>query len=207
MNEYEYGAQEFHAGDSVVLEIEGKEKEYTVLAVAGAASSQCMSYSSGGYESPVFAEPVFAQMFPDMKNPIHCLFDAKDDAFAQLNEQAADIAARNGLSVLTRLTAEEEFKQMQRTYSMGGIIVALIFGIIGILNLVNVIFTGVLARQREFASLRSIGMTRKQLRRLLVCEGVMYAFLAGAAALLLSAVLSVLLVKNLAQGVWYMKYH
>ncbi len=43
LNEYEYGAQEFHAGDSVVLEIEGKEKEYTVLAVAGAASSQCMS--------------------------------------------------------------------------------------------------------------------------------------------------------------------
>lgn len=207
LNEYEYGAQEFHAGDSVVLEIEGKEKEYTVLAVAGAASSQCMSYSKGGYESPVFAEPVFAQMFPDMKNPVHCLFDAKDDAFAQLNEQAADIAARNGLSVLTRLTAEEEFKQMQRTYSMGGILVALIFGIIGILNLVNVIFTGVIARQREFASLRSIGMTRKQLRGLVVCEGVMYAFLAGAAALLLSAVLSVLLVKNLAQGVWYMKYH
>lgn len=205
--DYSYESQEFHAGDVIELEIDGTAKEYIVLAIAGLANSQCMSYSKGGYESAVFAEPVFLERFPDMDTPIHCLFNAKEGAFDSLNEQAADLAARNGLAVLTRLTAEEEFKEMQQTYSISGIIVAVILGVIGILNLVNVIFTGVIARQREFASMRSIGMTRKQLRKLIVYEGMMYALFAGAAGILCSGVLSVSLVKTLARDMWFMKYH
>lgn len=205
--EYLYDVQEFHAGDVIELEIDGTAKEYTVQAIAGLASSQCMSYSKGGYESAVFAEPVFLETFPHMDTPIHCLFNAADGAFDALHEQAADLAARNGLMVLTRLTAEEAFREMQQTYSMSGIIVSAILGTIGILNLVNVILTGVIARQREFASMRSIGMTRRQLKRLVVYEGVMYALFAGAAGILCSGILSVSLVRILAGDIWYMKYH
>lgn len=204
--EYYDENQEFHAGDVIELAIDGKSKEYTVMAVAGLAASQCMCYSKGGYEAVVFAEPVFTGMFPDMENPIHCLFYAKDGQFDDLNAQVEAVAAKWGLSVLTRLTAEEEFKEMQRTYSMGGIIVALILGTIGILNLINVIFTGVLARQREFASMRSIGMTAKQLKKLVIYEGMMYAVFAGVTAMVLSGILSVSLVKHLTAGIWFMKY-
>ncbi len=204
---YYYESQEFHAGDVIGLEIDGTVKEYTVMAVAGAASSQCMSYSKGGYESAVFAEPVFSNLFPEMKNPIHCLFNAQEGAFDSLNEQSMDIAAQNGLTVLTRLTAEEEFRQMQRTFHMGGMIVSAILGAIGVLNLANVILTGIIARQREFASMRSIGMTKHQLQTLIVIEGAMYTLFAGATAMLLSAFLSVALVQRLAAGMWYMKYH
>lgn len=44
---------------------------------------------------------------------------------------------------------------------MVGIVTALILGGIGVLNLVNMILTGVIARQKEFAAMRSIGMTQK----------------------------------------------
>ncbi len=205
--EYEYESQVFHAGDLIELEINKTAKEYTVLAIAGLAQSQCMSYSKGGYESAVFAEPVFLEKFPAMNTPIHCLFDAKDGTFDSLNEQATDLASRNGLTVLTRLTAEEEFNEMQNTYSSSGIIVAVILGAIGILNLVNVILTGVIARQREFASMRSIGMTKKQLQKLIIYEGILYALFAGAAGILCSGILSVTLVKTLARDMWFMKYH
>lgn len=204
--EYDYDSQELHAGDVIGLETGGTVKEYTVMAVAGAAISQCMCYSKGGYESVVFAEPVFKAMFPDMENPIHCLFNAKDGQFEQLNTQVQDLAAQNGLTVLTRLTVEEEFKEMKQTYSMGGVIVAVILGAIGVLNLVNVIFTGVIARQREFASMRSIGMTRKQLQKLVVYEGLMYALFAGIVSMMLSGILSVTLVKYLTIDLWFMKY-
>ena len=50
---------------------------------------------------------------------------------------------------------------------MVGIVVSVILGSIGTLNLVNVILTGVIARQREFAAMRSIGMTKKQLTMIL----------------------------------------
>ena len=205
--EYNYEAQEFHAGDIIEAEIKGTVKEYTVLAVVGVEQAQEMSYSSGGYEAIAFPESVFLQMFPEMQNPIHCLFDAKEGSFDTLYEKVEKIAEGNNLSVLTRLTAEAEFKEIKTTFSMVGIVVSVILGSIGTLNLVNVILTGVIARQREFAAMRSIGMTKKQLRKLMICEGVLYAVLAGMMGLFISAILSMTLVKGITAGIWYMKYH
>ena len=96
------------------------------------------------------------------------------------------------LSVQTRLTAEEEFKEFQDMYRMVGLVSSLILGGIGILNLINMILTGVIARQKEFASMRSIGMTKKQLRKMIVYEGMYYAVLAGVVGIAASGVLSLL---------------
>lgn len=204
--EYHYEAQRFHAGDVIEAEIGGTVQEYTVMAVAGVPNSMLMSYSSGGYEVIAFAEPVFLKMFPAMQSPVHCLFNAEEGMFDELNEQIGAIAEYNGLSVQTRLTAEEHFKGIQSTFSMVGIVISLILGVIGILNLVNVILTGVIARQREFASMRSIGMTKMQLQKMVVYEGIFYAALAGVTGILISGVLSVTLVKGMAVNMWFMQY-
>lgn len=204
--EYHYESQRFHAGDVIKAEIGGTVREYTVMAVAGVPNSMLMSYSSGSYEMIAFAEPVFLEMFPEMQDPVHCLFNAEEGAFDGLNEQVSAIAEYGGLSVQTRLTEEEDFKELQNTYNMVGVVISLILGVIGILNLVNVIMTGVIARQKEFASMRSIGMTRKQLQRMVVYEGILYAALAGVAGILISCVLSLTMVKGMAASMWFMRY-
>lgn len=204
--EYYYESQELHAGDVIEVEIEGTVKEYTVMAVIGTLNSLNMSYSAGGYEAITFSEPVFREMFPENQDPIHCLFDTEEDSFDSINSYLQDFTQENGLSLQSRLTAEEAFDELQGTYSAVGIIVAVILGIIGVLNLINVIFTGAIARQREFASMRSIGMTQKQLRKLFVYEGIMYAVLAGASAIVISAAVSMTLVKGLTAGLWFAKY-
>lgn len=61
-------------------------------------------------------------------------------------------------------------------YIMGGGI-ALILALIGILNYVNIMYTGVVARKLEFAVMESIGMTSKQMRKLLLFEGAGYAII------------------------------
>lgn len=205
--EYLYEVQEFHAGDVIEAEIGGTVREYTVMAVVGVAAAMDMSYSKGGYEAITFAEPVFLKMFPDMQDPIHCVFNAEEGKFDAVNRQVGMLSEQCGLSVTTRLTAEEEFQEMKRTYGMVGLAVSGILGMIGLLNLVNVIMTGAIARQREFASMRSIGMTKKQLRTLMVYEGILYAALAGIIGILLGALLSAVLVRNLTEGLWFMKYH
>ncbi len=43
--------------------------------------------------------------------PVHCLFDAGEEAFDEINAQVSAIAESNGLSVQTKLTAEAEFKE------------------------------------------------------------------------------------------------
>lgn len=205
--QFHHELQRFHAGDVIEAKIGGNVQEYTVMAVVGVPNSMLMSYSAGSYEVIVFAEPVFLEMFPTMQSPIHCLFNAKDGMFDELNEQVSAIAEYSGLSVQTRLTEEEAFKEMQNMYSMVGSVISLILGVIGILNLVNVIMTGVIARQKEFASMRSIGMTKKLLQRMVVYEGSLYAALAGVTGILISSVLSLTVVKGLVANMWFMRYH
>lgn len=132
---------------------------------------------------------------------------AAENTFDQLNEEVCTITAYGGLSVQTRLTAEEEFKEFQYMYKMIGLVISLILGGIGILNLINMILTSVIARQKEFAAMRSIGMTQKQLRKLVIYEGICYAILASVVGIALSAVLSLTLVRTLAENMWYMKYY
>lgn len=206
-DEYYYDISEFHAGDTIEAEINQTVHEYTVMAVAGSAISLNMSYSKGGYESLAFPEPVFLKMFPQTAGPIHCLFNAAEGRFDDINEATVLSAQRNGLSVLSRLSAEEEFKQMKTAYEIAGTTVSLIIGTIGLLNLMNVILTGVIARRLEFASMRSIGMTKKQLLQLIIYEGFLYAASAGIIGIAAGSILSVTLVKELSADLWYMKYH
>lgn len=44
--------------------------------------------------------------------------------------------------------------------------------LIGLLNFINILFGSVIARQREFAIMESIGMTKRQLFRMLIWEGL-----------------------------------
>lgn len=121
-------------------------------------------------------------------------------------EEAQEMASQMSGSVITKQSAEQEFDEMQGTYRMAGVVLAGIFAVIGILNLTNVILTGAIARQNEFAVMRSIGMSRRQLRRLFLYEGILYAVISGAAGVLLSAVLSLTAVKAVVSGWWFAKY-
>ena len=67
--------------------------------------------------------------------------------------------------------------------------------------------TGAIARQNEFAVMRSIGMTRKQLRRLFIFEGVSYMVLVMICGTLVSGLLSVTAIKSIAASFWFSQYH
>ena len=47
-------------------------------------------------------------------------------------------------------------------------------GFIGALNFLNTVMTSMLARQKELAVLQAVGMTGKQVRKMLVFEGLLY---------------------------------
>ena len=48
---------------------------------------------------------------------------------------------------------------------LGGVLSGVI-AVVGTLNFLNAILTGMIARRREFAVLQSVGMTRRQLKRM-----------------------------------------
>lgn len=56
-----------------------------------------------------------------------------------------------------------------------GFAISLIIAFIGILNFINSMLTAIVSRQKEFAMIQSIGMTKRQLRCMLIDEGLCYA--------------------------------
>ena len=71
----------------------------------------------------------------------------------------------------------EQFHQMYFSIGLLGNGAAILLIVIGLINFVNVMLTGVMARKNEFAIMESIGTTKKQIRKILTLEGGFYALI------------------------------
>ena len=69
----------------------------------------------------------------------------------------------------------EEFNQMFYSVNLLGNGAAVLLIVIGLINFINVMLTGVVARKNEFAIMESIGTTKKQIIKILTLEGGIYA--------------------------------
>ena len=99
-----------------------------------------------------------------------------------------------------------EFESMRSMFLILGAALSFIVGLVGILNFFNAIFTGIITRRREFAVLQSIGMTGRQLKRMLMLEGLLYTLGAVAASLVLAVVLGPLAFTAIESLFWFFTY-
>ena len=74
----------------------------------------------------------------------------------------------------------ESFKENQIAERIIGNSVSVLFLAIGILNFINLMMTGIFSRKYEFAVMQSIGVTNKQMRKLITVEGLYYAVMTTA---------------------------
>jgi len=102
----------------------------------------------------------------------------------------------------SRVALKNEVRNAKLVFGVIGGSLAGILGLIGALNFVNVISVGILSRKRELAALESVGMTRKQIRAMLVLEGVGYAAFTLLLALTLGNVAAVFAYNVLATDGW-----
>lgn len=80
--------------------------------------------------------------------------------------------------------------------------ITILFMLLGMLNYINTIVTDLLSRRRELALLECAGMTRKQLKRMLIKEGLRYSL----SAIGLSAVEGILLLPALLKAIRLKEY-
>ena len=81
----------------------------------------------------------------------------------------------SGISMTSRIESMEELHHAKMAVMVLGGSISLLIALIGILNFVNVMSVSVVARKRELTTLESIGMSRKQIREMLISEGLCYA--------------------------------
>ena len=141
--------------------------------------------------------------------PMFYLFDTPDDiSEASAENYLTDLTA-NDLSELmyeSKATLRAEFEDFQNMFLLLGGLLCAIIGLVGVLNFSNAMMTGILSRRREFAVLQAVGMTNRQLKTMLIYEGLFYAMSSVSAAFILSLAVGPLAGKMLGSMFWFFEY-
>ncbi len=106
----------------------------------------------------------------------------------------------------SKTTYAEEFESFRSMFLLLGGALSFIVGLVGVLNFFNAVLTGILTRRREFAVLQSVGMTGRQLKTMLVWEGLLYALGSVALAAALSIAAGPLLGTAMNGMFWFFTY-
>ena len=179
--------------------------DYTVCAYVIVPNSMSFRYYSPGYS---FVLPV-EKLNHDSRQesiPMFYLFDTPDDiSEASAENYLADLTADDlsGLMYESKATLRAEFEGFQNMFLLLGGLLCTIIGLVGVLNFFNAIMTGILSREREFAVLQAVGMTGRQLKAMLVYEGLFYALSSALSAFVLSFVLNPLVGDLLENMFWF----
>ncbi|GGD72387.1 FtsX-like permease family protein [Paenibacillus nasutitermitis] len=162
----------------------------------------------GGFVSPQF-QVSFGGMAPNVYVSHNAMKQIiKDPILYKMNIQANKkdqpriqeqletlIAGDREIELTSKLQWAEKLESAKIIFYLLGGAITLILAAIGILNFISTMFTSVVVRKHEFAVMESIGMTRRQLRKMLLLEGMGYA------------VISTLLISSLGTLISYGAYH
>ena len=190
-------------------EEEAKEVEYSVCALVTVPYSISFRYTSLGYDIVLPADRLKEDSGTELI-PKFYMFDTPDSQTEASAEQYLQKLTAGDTSTLmyeSKASIRREFTQFKNMFLICGSALCAIIGLVGILNFFNAIMTGILSRKREFAVLQSVGMTRRQLKHMLIYEGLFYAVGSIIASLILSVVLSPLLGNMMSDMFWFVSYH
>lgn len=199
-------ASYYQPGD--VIQLDGMKKSYEVMAVLDtdalyAAGTQF--YNMGGFKVFWPAE----EFIKAVKAPVILSATLHVDP-AKLGEVEAAVKAAAAPHPTLIVKSREEYKQeMQsfiRIFQTIGYSLCFIVALIGILNYINTAITGMLSRRNEFAILESVGMTRKQLKTMLVAEGLYSVLLTIAIAGTAGLSLTYLVAKGVADHMAFTEF-
>lgn len=199
----------YDIGDKVTIDFgNGKSKEYEVLALGD------IPYALSPQHSHMFE--VFFTLPADefvrhtgITGAMKLAFDAAPERYDEVEQWVKNYCETvdPNMDYRSKSTYAEEFKETQQMFLMVGCSMSAILALIGILNFINAVITSIQTRRREFAVLQSVGMTGKQLRLMLIGEGICYIGGTALFTLTLGSLLGYVLVYAIANQMWFFTYH
>lgn len=149
------------------------QKELTVMAVIERANQ----YTSSDISSSILIMPdtLFKEIYSGYSHMIGSIqITAKDDLSKdQFNQIMNAVKEEHSTQLMTTSKYQKSLdaENTKNTYTYIGIFLVTILSIVGISNVVNTVSADIFAHRIEYAAMQSIGMTKKQLFRLLLKEG------------------------------------
>ncbi len=184
------------------------EKQYEVMAIIEAPHSMDLSrYTPNGMHA-ILPLKEFRNGDPSHNICFAKSYRIEDDYMESFASALTDYTERIDplMGFASKQTYEKEFSGLTNTMSVIGISLSAVIALIGILNFINAVFTSIIARKREFATLQSIGMTSGQLKRVIICEGIGYIATAGILSLIAGSILSYVILHALNNVIMFFDY-
>lgn len=182
-----------------------RDVDYTVVALVSVPSP--LDYRYYGSDEFVLNDQTFIQD-TQTDTIMYYAFDTTDDTNDQMEAFLSDYTnnVNPQFDYESKATYLAEFESFRSMFLLLGGALSFIVGLVGVLNFFNAILTGIITRKREFAMLQSVGMTGKQLKTMLVYEGLFYALGAGFLSLLLAFILGPLMGITMSNMFWFFTY-
>ena len=189
----------------VARPVKYRDVEYEVAALVTVPSA--LSYRYYGADEFILNDQTFIQD-SGTSDVMYYAFDTTEEANVAMESFLQDYTENGNpeLDYESKAIYAAEFESMRSMFLILGAALSFIVGLVGILNFFNAIFTGIITRRREFAVLQSIGMTGRQLKRMLMLEGLLYTLGAVAASLVLAVVLGPLAFTAIESLFWFFTY-
>ena len=145
------------------------------MAVARLSDGAGTRYYPGVGTRIFLGEKDFHELF-ETQGALHACLTVEEEKTAQVSQAIERlISERNPeLTLITKESLKKEFSDLNRVFTVVGGLLGAVLGFIGVLNLINAMITGILARKQEFAMMQAVGMTGKQLEGMLIMEGIWY---------------------------------
>ena len=189
----------------VAQPVKYRDVEYEVAALVTVPTA--FSYRYYGADEFVLNDQTFIQD-SGTSDVMYYAFDTTDEANDAMEEFLRDYTENVNpqFDYESKALYAAEFEGMRSMFQLCGGALSFIVGLVGVLNFFNAILTGIIARKREFAVLQSIGMTGKQLKAMLVYEGLFYALGAAVISLILTLILVPVAFKAVGSLFWFFTY-
>ena len=201
----------YKPGDQIsVTQLDGTNKVYDVLAVVSIPSA---------LQTPLQVDMGLDYIFPTnelLENMVSADQPAMKTIFNvdEEHQLATENWLKNyttntdtALDYLSKVTLRQTFDGMINMYRLVGGALCAILALIGILNFINSMTTSILSRYREIAMLQSVGMTGRQVKQMLIYEGIGYSILGLFGSLILSVIASLTVVRMMGAELTYFTWH
>ena len=153
----------------------GNQKDYEVIGEALMPYALDYPYADCIYITVLVPEEEYITQTGN-ESAMYAAIDAKKGEDKQIKEYIdKNILKENDMiNVFSVLDMKESFQRYVSKYYMIGSFLVVILAFIGIMNFFNTTATSVISRKKELALLEVVGMTKKQVSKMLVTEGFLY---------------------------------
>lgn len=174
--ESEHRKSYYHKEDKFLMKYQnGVEEEYEVLGEALMPYSIDYPYSDIFYLTVLVPEEEYIRCTGN-HGAMYGIVDAKEGKIEEVDQYIkTNISEKDeSINVFSVLYMQESFeKYISKYYTIGALLVVILI-FIGVMNFYNTVTTTIISRKRELTLLEIVGMTRTQVIKMLVAEGLMY---------------------------------